>query len=168
MKIPLVIERRVGVGWTAAQPTAELLQGTRSRAAVLPALVSKLGLQSHKEGISRGNGGHFQALFSLVQPPKRPLAMPRRYLRTARGAPTDLTGKRLTLALEEELERPSECKVLYDGLKEGEGEGEGRINWAVGGVLDSSHCLRERLKWQFPPSNCTLIAFFAPSSCEAC
>lgn len=38
--------------------------------------------------------------------------MPRRYLRTARGAPADLTGQRLTLALEEELERPSECKVL--------------------------------------------------------
>lgn len=35
--------------------------------------------------------------------------MPRRYSRTARGAPADLTGKRLSLALEEELQRPSEC-----------------------------------------------------------
>ena len=34
--------------------------------------------------------------------------MPRRYLKTSRGAATELAGRRMSMALEEELERPSE------------------------------------------------------------
>lgn len=65
--------------------------------------------------------------------------MPRRYLKTSRGVPLDMTGKRMLLALEEELERPSKCDggrgimcLVGDDGKLVEGPWE---SWLAGGFI---------------------------------